>query len=76
MSEPYVHLDYAPSSECSNPDTYGEICVKCGQCGRKFKGGLLISSSEKPIAGLVVPADSVTEMDKAWMTPLSSAFKK
>ena len=29
-------VDYAPEENCKNPDTYGEICVKCGECGRKF----------------------------------------
>ena len=31
-----VHIDYAPSKNCNNPDTWGMICVKCGECGRKF----------------------------------------
>ena len=29
-----IHLDYAPSENCDNPDTYGYICVKCNHCGR------------------------------------------
>lgn len=24
------------SDECKNPDSYGVICVKCGECGRTF----------------------------------------
>ena len=28
-------IDYAPIPECLHPDqTYGEICVQCGECGR------------------------------------------
>jgi len=35
MNEPIIaHIDYAPAPGCSNSDTYGEICVKCNQCGR------------------------------------------
>ena len=30
-----MHIDYAPIKECKHPElTYGEICVKCGECGR------------------------------------------
>ena len=29
-----VHVDYAPIKGCKNPDTYGEICVKCNKCHR------------------------------------------
>jgi hypothetical protein len=29
------YLDYGVSPECENPDSYGEICVKCNRCGRK-----------------------------------------
>ena len=32
--ETVMHFDYAPTKDCNNPDTYGEICVKCNQCGR------------------------------------------
>lgn len=40
-----MFVDYAPSEECTNPDTYGEICVKCGACGRKFDDkGVLIDN--------------------------------
>ena len=31
-----VFVDYAPEENCKSPDTCGEICVKCGECGRKF----------------------------------------
>ena len=27
-------VDYQPVDECKNPDSYGEICVQCNQCGR------------------------------------------
>lgn len=30
------------SDGCKNPDSYGVICVKCGECGRTFtKDGIL-----------------------------------
>lgn len=29
-----IHVDFAPVRECGNADAYGEICVKCNQCGR------------------------------------------
>ena len=31
-----LHVDYAPFEYCNNPDTFGMICVKCGECGRQF----------------------------------------
>ena len=31
-----IHIDYDVSPDCVNPDSYGEICVRCGRCGRKF----------------------------------------
>lgn len=39
-----MFADYKPCKECTNPDTYGEICVKCGACGRKFddEGNLIL----------------------------------
>jgi hypothetical protein len=30
----YAHADYGVSKDCKNPDSFGEICVKCNQCGR------------------------------------------
>lgn len=38
-----MFVDYKPCEECTNPDAYGMICVKCGACGRKFddKGNLI-----------------------------------
>lgn len=35
-------VDYRPSKQCKNSDTYGMICVKCGECGRKFEDGKMI----------------------------------
>ena len=34
-------IDYIPSENCCNDDTYGSICVKCEKCGRKFIDGVL-----------------------------------
>ena len=41
---PVIFLDYHISKKCVNLlESYGEICVKCGKCGRKFnnQGGLI-----------------------------------
>lgn len=38
-----VHIDYMTSKECVNPESYFAVCVKCGQCGRKFdENGIMI----------------------------------
>jgi len=29
-----IHISFSPIKDCTNPDTYGEICVKCNDCGR------------------------------------------
>jgi|26BtaG_2_1085354.scaffolds.fasta_scaffold16136_2 transposase-like protein len=29
-----VHIDYPPIKKCKNPDTYGELCVRCNKCHR------------------------------------------
>lgn len=35
-------VDYSVSDKCRNPDSYGAVCVKCGECGRTFtKDGTL-----------------------------------
>lgn len=26
--------DFEPIEECVNPDSFGEICVHCNECGR------------------------------------------
>ena len=38
LDDIFMHVDYAPCKECNNPDTFGMICVKCGECGRQFNG--------------------------------------
>ena len=38
-----IFIDYSVNSNCLNKmESYGEICVKCGKCGRKFKNGIMI----------------------------------
>ena len=34
-------VDYEPSKNCCNDDSYGAVCVKCEKCGRKFIDGVL-----------------------------------
>lgn len=42
-----IFVDYSPSAECKNPETYGEICVKCGECGRTFdENGVIEKEAE------------------------------
>ena len=38
-----VHIDYMVAKECKNPESYFAVCVKCGQCGRKFdENGIMV----------------------------------
>ena len=40
MNKTRIHIDYRVASNCQNKEeSYGEICVKCGKCGRKFIKG-------------------------------------
>jgi len=40
-------IDYCVSDNCKRlSDTYGEICIKCGECGRKFERGVLIKPEQ------------------------------
>lgn len=42
-------VDYMPSEKCSNPDTFGMICVKCGECGREFnEAGVCTNINDYP----------------------------
>lgn len=34
-------IDYEPSENCCNTESYRQLCVKCGKCGRIFNGGVL-----------------------------------
>lgn len=44
-----IHVDYIPSAKCNNSDTWGMICVKCGQCGREFnENGICTNIDEYP----------------------------
>lgn len=36
-----VFADYEPSENCCNTESYGQLCVKCGRCGRRFVDGIL-----------------------------------
>lgn len=31
------HIDYKPTPECNNPNTFGEVCLKCNDCQRFTK---------------------------------------
>ena len=32
----FYRVDFGVSKRCCNIKSYGVICLKCGQCGRKF----------------------------------------
>jgi len=34
----FVHISLAVIDGCKNPDSYGEICVWCNECGRFDEG--------------------------------------
>jgi hypothetical protein len=39
-----IHIDFSVTRECKHPEwTYGEICVKCGECGRFDKDYVCIN---------------------------------
>ena len=45
-----VHLDYPPTKTCKHPEwTYGELCVKCGECGR-YNRNFTQEANEKRIS--------------------------
>ena len=40
-----IFVDYKVSKNCKSlQESYGEICVKCGKCGRRFFNGILANS--------------------------------
>ena len=41
MADEIILYDYEISNDCCNEDSFGEVCLKCGQCGRKFVNGML-----------------------------------
>ena len=42
-----LFVEYAAAEDCKNVYSFGEICVKCGECGRKFTGdGLMITDGK------------------------------
>ena len=34
----FAHISLAVIDGCKNPDSYGEICVRCNECGRFDEG--------------------------------------
>ena len=34
-------VEYRPSKNCCNRESYGQICLKCERCGRRFEDGWL-----------------------------------
>ncbi len=41
MSNEIIFYDYEISDDCCNKDCLGNVCLKCGKCGRKFANGML-----------------------------------
>ena len=42
-----IWMDFGVSEDCVNPNSYGMICVKCRQCGRKFSTDTQESDTRK-----------------------------
>lgn len=43
-----VHWDYPPTKNCKHPEwTYGELCVKCGECGRYNKNFTCVNCGKR-----------------------------
>lgn len=51
-----MFIDYGIDKNCNNDATMGMICVKCGECGRKFDGGVMVYDPE---TGETVDANEV-----------------
>ena len=34
----FAHISLAVIDGCKNPDSYGEICLRCNECGRFDEG--------------------------------------
>lgn len=51
-----LHIDYQALPNCKNPEeSYGEICVKCNQCGRfTFKPILITISAFEKISAVSI----------------------
>lgn len=48
MKKEIIHLDYGVSDNCQNlKESYGEVCVKCEKCGRKFTNGVLAKNKKE-----------------------------
>ena len=42
-----LFVEYGVTENCNNLYSFGELCVKCGDCGRKFTNdGILIKEGE------------------------------
>ena len=45
-----IFVDYRTVEWCRNPDTWDGLCMKCGDCGRKFTDdGILIDEDLETI---------------------------
>lgn len=42
-----VFVDFESTKDCTNPDSFGYICVKCNKCGRFNKEKSLSKKEEK-----------------------------
>lgn len=46
MQNEIVFVDYEVANNCCNDYSFGEICLKCGKCGRKFINGFLAKDGD------------------------------
>ena len=45
-----MFIEYGVTENCNNLYSFGELCVKCGDCGRKFTDdGILIDEDLETI---------------------------
>lgn len=68
--------DFEPIEECVNPDSFGEICVHCNQCGRFDKEESEEIGMRKPTVVVSPTAIEAVYEWKAFLSKHSRIIKK
>jgi hypothetical protein len=64
MAKKMIFVDYSTVEACGNPDTWDGLCMKCGDCGRKFTNdGILIDEDSETIQVELLKRRGVFEDD-------------